>query len=233
MMGFHNGAIIPQSGLQLLLDAANTKSYPGSGTTWTDLSGNGNDGTLTSGPIFVDENGGIIRFDGTNDKVVVSDTADLRVSSSGITYGLWMRKDSGTGYDYYMKKTSEYMLRTSGDGAGGDLEAFVYLDTNNNGSVNAEPRRQTNVELADDTWTLAITTWHSDTSAYRLYVDGVSTGQSTKTGDIITTTNDLEIGGNAGGYPDCDVAYAFVYNRNLSDAEVMSIFNATRGRFGI
>ena len=229
-MGVHNGAIIPQSGLQLLLDAANTKSYPGSGTTWTDLSGNGNTGTLTNSPTFTTDNGGAIRFDGTNDYVVVADTANLRVSSSGITFGLWLRKDSGTGYDYYMKKTSEYMLRTSGE-ATSDLEAFVYIDTNSSGAVNAEPRRQTNVALALDTWTLAITTWHSDTSAYRLYVDGVSTGQSTKTGDIITTTNDLEIGGNVGGYPDCDIAYAFVYNRNLSDAEILDIYNATRGRF--
>jgi len=229
-MGVHNGAIIPQNGLQLLLDAANTKSYPGSGTTWTDLSGNGNTGTLTNSPTFTTDNGGAIRFDGTNDYVVVADTANLRVSSSGITFGLWLRKDSGTGYDYYMKKTSEYMLRTSGE-ATSDLEAFVYIDTNSSGAVNAEPRRQTGVELADDTWTLAITTWHSDANAYRLYVDGVSTGQSTKTGDIITTTNDLEIGGNVGGYPDCDIAYAFVYNRNLSDAEILDIYNATRGRF--
>ena len=229
-MGVHNGAIIPQNGLQLLLDAANTKSYPGSGTTWTDLSGNGNTGTLTNSPTFTTDNGGAIRFDGTNDKVVVSDTADLRVSSSGITFGLWLRKDSGTGYDYYMKKTSEYMLRTSGE-ATSDLEAFVYIDTNSSGAVNAEPRRQTSVALALDTWTLAITTWHSDTSAYRLYVDGVSTGQSTKTGDIITTTNDVWIGGSAAGYPDCDIAYAFFYNRNLSDAEILDIYNATRGRF--
>jgi len=75
-MGVHNGAIIPQNGLQLLLDAANTKSYPGSGTTWTDLSGNGNTGTLTNSPTFTTDNGGAIRFDGTNDYVVVADTAN-------------------------------------------------------------------------------------------------------------------------------------------------------------
>ena len=48
------------NGLVLSLDAANNKSYPRSGTTWSDLSGNNNTGTLTNGPTFSDSNGGVI-----------------------------------------------------------------------------------------------------------------------------------------------------------------------------
>jgi len=51
-MGFSRGPKIVTDGLVLALDAANTKSYPGSGTTWNDLSGNGNTGTLNNGPTF-------------------------------------------------------------------------------------------------------------------------------------------------------------------------------------
>jgi hypothetical protein len=61
------GPSILTNGLVLALDAANSKSYPGSGTTWSDMSGNGNNGTLTNGPTFNSANGGSIVFDGTND----------------------------------------------------------------------------------------------------------------------------------------------------------------------
>ena len=62
----HSPSIITDS-LILCLDAANTKSYPGSGTVWTDLSGNGNNVTLTNGPTYSSVDGRSIVFDGTND----------------------------------------------------------------------------------------------------------------------------------------------------------------------
>ena len=55
--------------LVLYLDAANTKSYPGSGTAMTDMSGKGNHGTLTNGPTFSSDNNGSIVLDGTNDYI--------------------------------------------------------------------------------------------------------------------------------------------------------------------
>jgi len=62
---FYNPAIV-RDGLVLCLDAANRKSYPGSGTTWTDLSGRGNTGTLTNGPTYSSSNGGSLGFDQVN-----------------------------------------------------------------------------------------------------------------------------------------------------------------------
>ena len=71
-MSLGHGASIVRNGLVLYLDAANPKSYPGSGTTWKDLSGNGNNGTLVNGPTFNSANGGSIVFDGTNDYVITT-----------------------------------------------------------------------------------------------------------------------------------------------------------------
>ena len=68
------------TGLQLYLDAGNASSYPGSGTAWTDLSGNSRDGTLTNGPTYSDTNGGSIVFDGTND--FVQCTGSLTVTAA-------------------------------------------------------------------------------------------------------------------------------------------------------
>ena len=56
---------IVTNGLVLCLDAGNQLSYPGTGTTWNDLSRNGNNGTLTNGPVF--NSGGSMVFDGVND----------------------------------------------------------------------------------------------------------------------------------------------------------------------
>jgi hypothetical protein len=58
---------IVTDGLRLYLDAGNASSYPGSGTTWTDISGYGNNFTLVNGPTYSTESGGAIVFDGTND----------------------------------------------------------------------------------------------------------------------------------------------------------------------
>ena len=68
MGGFANNAPIVTDGLVFYVDAGNSNSYPGSGTTWSDLIGS-NDGALTNGPTFDSANGGSIVFDGTNDYV--------------------------------------------------------------------------------------------------------------------------------------------------------------------
>jgi hypothetical protein len=65
---------IISNGLILYLDAGNAASYPGSGTTWTDVSGNINTGTLTNGPTYSSANGGSIVFDGSNDYVLANNT---------------------------------------------------------------------------------------------------------------------------------------------------------------
>jgi hypothetical protein len=68
-MAFNRGPNIIRNGLVLALDAASKNSYPGSGTTWTDLSGNNNSGSLVNGPTFDSNNGGSIVLDSTDDKV--------------------------------------------------------------------------------------------------------------------------------------------------------------------
>ena len=64
----HSPRIVRDNIVQYL-DAANTKSYPGSGTTWTDMSSRNRDGTLTNGPTFSTDNLGCFNFDGSNDYV--------------------------------------------------------------------------------------------------------------------------------------------------------------------
>jgi hypothetical protein len=80
---------IVTTGLQLYLDAGRTSSYPGTGTAWTDLSGNGRNGTLTNGPTYSSANGGFIVFDGTNDFVQCSGS----LTATAATFVIWLRRN--------------------------------------------------------------------------------------------------------------------------------------------
>jgi hypothetical protein len=86
--------------LSLSLDAANTRSYPGSGTVWTDLSRRNNTGTLTNGPTFSSDNRGVIVFDGTNDFVAVGSSADFAYGTADFTWEFWVNLISNTGNGY-------------------------------------------------------------------------------------------------------------------------------------
>ena len=87
-MGLSHSPSIVLNGLVAHLDAANKKSYPGSGTTWTDLTGNGNNGTLVGSPILQTEKGGCFLFDGQNQWV---DFGSKQFNTASGTISFWIR----------------------------------------------------------------------------------------------------------------------------------------------
>jgi hypothetical protein len=84
------GGNIVVDGLVLYLDAANTKSYLGSGTTWSDLSRSENNGALINGPNFNTSNNGVISFDGTNDSVQIPNSSSLNFGTGDFTIIIWV-----------------------------------------------------------------------------------------------------------------------------------------------
>ena len=98
-------------GLVFYVDAGNGSSYPGSGTTWSDLIGS-NDGTLTNGPTYDSGNGGSIVFDGTNDYV---GSINLGITFSDITFSCWVKR-IGTQGDYTGLMISDGANSNSGIG---------------------------------------------------------------------------------------------------------------------
>ena len=87
-MSYSYGKSIVTDGLVFYVDAANSKSYPGTGTTWTDLIGS-NDGTLTNGPTYDSANGGSIVFDGVNDYIDCN-SGVVNLNSS-FTFSCWVK----------------------------------------------------------------------------------------------------------------------------------------------
>ncbi len=102
---------IVRTGLVLDLDAAQPLSYGGTGTTWNDLSGNGNNGTLTNGPTYDSSNGGSIVFDGVDDK----STTNITSFGNNTTWEAWVnRTTNANAYNMFMGRTLPYFgLRTS------------------------------------------------------------------------------------------------------------------------
>ena len=95
-MSNNYGPKIITDGLVLCLDAADQNSYSGSGNTWTDLSGNGNNGTLINGPTFTSENYGSIIFDGSNDYMSVNNNYNHFAE----TVIVWAKSNTSTWNQY-------------------------------------------------------------------------------------------------------------------------------------
>ena len=97
-MSGKSGPDIVENGLVLCLDAANKLSYPRTGTSWTDLSGNSYNGTLTNGPTFNAGNLGSIVFDGVDDYVdTVNTGTTFQFSNTTFTLSLWVKTNAVSG----------------------------------------------------------------------------------------------------------------------------------------
>jgi hypothetical protein len=223
-------------GLVLCLDAANAKSYPGSGTTWTDLSAQGNNGTLQNGVGYNSNNGGSLTFDGANDYVSISSGASS-INSFNISVGCWLFQNNIHTSNVFSEIKTLVQVGNAGD-IGSSSCFYLHL----RGS-NAFFRYQAGVNIAQVSPGIAqeANTWHyytgvSNNSSILLYRDGVLVGSTPYTISFSSLGNtNVDIGKTGGfnSYINGNIAQVSIYNRALTAAEVSQNFNATRGRFGI
>ena len=226
----YNPSIVTDS-LIFCLDAANTKSYPGSGTTWIDLSGEGTDGTLVNGPTFSSDDGGSIVFDGTNDYIGNLGTAtDLGIDdiSSSFSFLVWF-KTSTTAEKYMFDNWDGSQQDISFRLDVGKLEALV------RGTNSGTATRFGAYTLNE--WNHAAYTFDGSTSTLTAYVNAVNTGSVTYsniTGDFDSGSS-FTIGTRPGGGGQFsgDISCAMLYNKSLTEAEIKQNYNAHKGRFGL
>jgi hypothetical protein len=219
------GNIVTQ-GLVLNLDAAIKGSYPGTGTTWTDVSNNGNNGTLTNGPTFSSADYGSIVFDGVDD--FVSGSGVFLPTQGTIT--VWF-KTSNTYPNNYLLSLPFTSAGNNGFDLGfGGTTTFRGIITTTNGS--AEITYSTT--YSDNNWHMGALTYNGTNAI--LYYDGVARNSASTTGTIRQTANgefNVARFGSFGAYVAASISNATVYNRALSQAEITQNFNALRGRYGI
>ena len=222
-MAFAYSPKIVTDGLVFAVDAANTKSYPGSGTTWKDLSGNGNDGTLVNGPTFDSGNGGSIMFDGTNDYGLLPNTNTLTVGTQDFAFTSWIYPLSWPLNNWSPIYVTE---RVGGIWIGQDSSnKFVlraYSDTN---------IIQTTTLPSINSWT-QITITRTGTTA-SLYYNSIL--QSTATTNYDFLPEETYIGNDGGSsYFNGHIANIYLSKGNaLTPQEISQNYNALKSRFGL
>ena len=221
-MGSNYNPKIVKNGLVLCLDAANPRSYSGSGTVWNDLSGNGNNGSLVNGVGFSSENKGSLVFDGVDDVITVSVS-----KNATCTFEFWANLTSGY---------NNVMLFNAGNvSAGPDLFftggkiCWNTWDSANNPFGNIP----TNAYNSFHHYVVI----NDSTSTTKLYFDGALLGAASYRSAATTTIFTIGkagAGGGDSGYPwRGRIANSLIYNRALTAAEIRQNFEATRDRYGI
>lgn len=236
MSTLSGGPNIITDGLVLSLDAANIKSYVSGITTWTDLSRSGINGTLTNGPTFDSTNGGSIVFDGLDDyielgSIVANTNNPLMLNGSSLTLSAFIKKSTGGDSFQRVIDKSTSSSNVGGYGMWVDGQQLGYSVNGNNWRSNSTTSCPLNV------WNQITIT--ATTSSVTAYVNGTLTPGGFYAGTFSTppnTTTNLRIATwyNATGREfKGNIAYVSIYNRALSQQEILQNFNATRARFGI
>ena len=225
-MAFNYSPKVITDGLVLYLDAANTRSYPGTGTAWNDLSRSGNNGTLTNGPTFNSGNGGSIVFDGVDDYV---NCGSQKVNNTSFTFSCWVKLAIASGTQVFIAQGST--------GAG----SYQYIAFRNNlFQFNTDGSNT----FAESNSTPSANIWYNIVGVYNttvtnkniIYVNSipqttVSTATANFTGD--STSLGRSPFGSGGAFLNGNIANAQIYNRALSSTEILQNYNATKTRFGL
>ena len=218
-----------QDGAVLRLDVGKRDSYPGTGTTWRDLSGKQNNGTLLNSPTFNNTNGGILQFDGVDDYC-------LNTLSTGFTQKLTVitiAKSTNATWSQYAglgsaRVNNGYIIHNNYP----SVTSVTFYIINSVGSYtdigSVTPSNITNYNF------YALTT--NGTNSHKRYLNGALIGTSTA---AITRTDTNSSQGNwlasdsgaSGRFNAVSIGIHLIYNRELSSNEILQTYNAYKTRF--
>ena len=222
-------------GLVLYLDAANTRSYPGSGTVWSDLSRGENNGTLKNGPTFNSGNGGSIVFDGVDDFVEIQNQIQFD-QTDPFTLSSWVKSPRVGDNQIINNENSSYT------GYRLNINGPANIEIGLRSSIFDDIAIETLNSINTDIWYHIVGTYDgtSNASGMKIYINGVeeSTNILSNTLTSSTLSNQRTLLGIRRISPPPDplrgnIANVQIYNRTLSATEILQNYNATKGRFGL
>lgn len=241
MATYYGSPKITTDGLTLCLDAGNVKSYPGSGTTWSDLSGNGNHFTINASAY---NSSSVVKYMDFNGSYGIakrgSDTS--LDDTNGVTYIIATRIKNSTGE-----------WRTLTRAWGGDHQVIIesggwnigMYDNDVSGFLSTGFSQQSLPNYGTSNWIIMYWRWQPISPYYSFsYNDtpGTIRGSLTSTSNARYTRGIGSLGGwgngdsanvnNSSQYWG-DIAYFATYARYLSNSELSSNYNALKGRFGL
>lgn len=229
----YNGGIVT-NGLILRVDPANRLSYPGYENNLYDLSGNNNNGTLINGPSFSYNGGGSILFDGTDD---YSNFGDKDIFSPSRISVFAFIKDLRQTIAIQRRLVSKDLCCNKRDWGlqlnSNDTISFTVW--NQNGTISI---CEGGIAVNTD-WNMVGGTW--DGSTVKTFLNGVQQASSNLSGTSVNNTaSNLSLGiieiespysqqFHFRGY----MGVVLIYNRALSDSEIIQNYNALKGRYGL
>jgi hypothetical protein len=236
VLNWANNAIV-QNGLDLWLDAGDRGSYPGTGSTWYDLTSNNYNGTIANAVYNGGYGNGSFTFDGSGDTVDVGPISTAG-DHSNCTISIWMNKAAqvanyGNVYDCnYGATTYNKGPRMEVDIAGSVVRVYMGSDAGNYVSISFGG-------LSNDVWyNLVLTVEPNSTSQdLKSYTDGALVSSYTSSssyvwdGDVADLY--LGVGYTAGRHFTGKIAAFELYNRVLSADEIAQNFTVQRQRFGV
>jgi len=216
------GPKIIEDGLVLYLDAANEKSYPGSGTIWYDML-SAKVFNLSNSPSFTSDNKGAIVFDGIDDTGVMANSG--LTGFTAITINIWYYSNISTATALTRGAGNAFLIHFKGAGF-----YIVTSDSNNSGYL----RWQTPPE--EFKWNMITATW--DGSTMKLYTNSIKQNNelSYMGNGILRDIGTIQLGYNFNtGQPwtNGKISLFQIYNKALTPEEVKQNFDATRRRYGI
>jgi hypothetical protein len=227
---------IVTTGLVMNLDAGNSASYPGSGTTWTDLSGNSRTGTLINGVGYSSANNGYLTFNGSNQHVAVSNIISFLSAKTNFSFDIWFKLNNPT------LNNSIFSFGVGGNFTNDILIAVygsVILAQVNNGVdgsayTSFSSTAWTNIQVVFDG------TLTGNSNRLKMYINGVLqtlTISYTVPSISATSTGTSSIGAYTSNYNgnrlNGNIAVTRGYNTSLTSTEVTQNFNAIRSRYGL
>jgi hypothetical protein len=204
---------IVTSGLVLNLDAANAESYSGSGTTWNDLSGNGNNGTLVNSPTYSSANSGKLVFNGSNYVTVSS----LNLSTTNHTI-IAVARYTGASNQRIISGGSNWLMGWWSGNTNQYYPNGAFVSSGGGG--------------AETSWIFYAAVGDYSADSWTLYRNGITIVAGPNSNGS-NGPNGLTIGGGLGENSACEVGVVLAYNRVLTTAEITQNFEILRGRYGL
>ena len=228
-------------GLVLALDAGNTKSYPGTGTIVTDLSGNGNSGTLINGPTFDSGNNGSIVFDGVNDYVAFGNISSLILSNNQFTANYWLQMTGIARGDFFSIKNFNASVDDIGFFIDTNNKLYTYFRVQGSITNNISGRASISTATFSRNTIYNITCIKDASQKIVMYVNGIldnnTYSTTTNTANVVSTNLWIASNKNNETTPTIpwpgNIYNVQIYNRALTAQEVLQNYNATKSRFNL
>ena len=213
------------AGLKVYLDALNPASYSGSGTTWYDLSGNGNDVSMQNSGSITWSPGPIGYFSTvSNGWFNRTSASNVPTGNSPYTLSAWVQLGSSWNGNGFMS--------IGPFGNGNEANAFRAGSTNQLLNYWWGNDLSVNISVSPTNgWFNAVAKYDGTTRS--IWVNGVLAGSDTPVGHNVTSS-DIQISKTVGNeYLQGNIAQALIYNVALSGSEILANFNASKSRFGL